>query len=48
MPADSIRIRPGRVRLVIHPPIGTEGMEVDDLIPLRDQVRELIGRGLDH
>ena len=47
MPADSIRIRPGTVKLIIHPPVHTAGMDIDDLSPLRDQVRETIGRGLE-
>lgn len=47
MPADSIRIRPGRIRLIIHPPISTEGLDVDDLTTLRDQVRETVGRALE-
>jgi 1-acyl-sn-glycerol-3-phosphate acyltransferase len=46
MPADSIRIRPGTVRLRIHPPVSTEGLRVADLGRLRDSVRETIGSGL--
>lgn len=47
MPADSIRIRPGTVRLRIHPPIETTGMSVQDLGSLRDRVREVIASGLE-
>ncbi|MBB6086432.1 lysophospholipid acyltransferase family protein [Wenzhouxiangella marina] len=47
MPADSIRIRPGRTRLVIHPPIETEGMGIEDLRALRDRVRTTIGSALE-
>jgi 1-acyl-sn-glycerol-3-phosphate acyltransferase len=47
MPADSIRIRPGTVRLRIHPPIDTDGLGVKDLGRLRDGVREVIAGGLE-
>lgn len=47
MPADSIRIRPGTVRLRIHPPIATAGMSVKDLGQLRDGVRDVIAAGLE-
>lgn len=46
MPADSIRIRPGTVRLRIHPPIETADMGLADLGRLRDRVRETIASGL--
>lgn len=46
MAADSIRIRPGRIRLRVHPPIETEGLESGDLDGLREQVRGVIDRGL--
>jgi 1-acyl-sn-glycerol-3-phosphate acyltransferase len=47
MAADSIRIRPGTVRLRIHPPVETRGMDVEDLRGLRDQVRLIIASGLE-
>ncbi len=47
MPADSIRIRPGRARLQIHPPVATEGLRLADLPRLRDRVHAVIGSGLD-
>ncbi len=48
MAADSIRIRPGRIRLIIHPPVSTSGMGANDLNGLRDQVRKIVGSGLEH
>jgi len=47
LPADSLRIRPGRVRLIIHPPISTEGLKLADLRRLSDQVRLQVASGLD-
>ncbi len=47
MPADSVRIRPGRVRLVIHPPVRTEELDLGDLRALSRQVQDTIGRALD-
>ena len=47
LPADSLRIRPGRVRLIIHPPISTEGLKLTDLRRLSDQVRLQVASGLD-
>lgn len=47
MAADSIRIRPGRIRLIIHPPISTAGMDVEDLVSLRDEVHDIVARGLE-
>ncbi|MCC5864357.1 MAG: 1-acyl-sn-glycerol-3-phosphate acyltransferase [Wenzhouxiangella sp.] len=46
MPADSLRISPGTVRLHIHPPIETRGMTTEDLKMLSDRVREQIARPL--
>jgi len=46
MAADSFRIRPGRIRLIIHPPVCTRGMTVDDVGDLRDEVREIVDSGL--
>ncbi|TVR97040.1 MAG: 1-acyl-sn-glycerol-3-phosphate acyltransferase [Wenzhouxiangellaceae bacterium] len=46
MPADSLRISPGTVRLHIHPPIETRGMTTGDLKMLSDRVREQIARPL--
>lgn len=47
LPAGSLRIRPGRVRLIIHPPISTEGLKLADLRRLSDQVRLQVASGLD-
>ncbi|MEN1728592.1 MAG: lysophospholipid acyltransferase family protein [Pseudomonadota bacterium] len=47
MAADSVRIRPGSVRLVIHPPIPTQGLDLDELDALSDQVRGVIASGLE-
>lgn len=46
LPADSLRIRPGRVRLVIHPPIATEGLSLNELRDLREAARTRIAAGL--
>ncbi len=46
MPADSLRITPGTVRLLIHPPVETEGMQLSDLRRLSDEVRTIIADGL--
>jgi 1-acyl-sn-glycerol-3-phosphate acyltransferase len=47
MAADSIRIRPGRIRLIIHPPVDTRGKGIGELDELKDQVRDTIARGLE-
>lgn len=47
LPPGSLRIRPGRARLVIHPPIATRGMTEDDVRRLRDMARETIASALD-
>ncbi len=46
MPADSLSIRPGTIRLRIHPPIDTRGMTLDELLSLRDRTRRAIDGGL--
>ncbi|MGY6630763.1 MAG: lysophospholipid acyltransferase family protein [Wenzhouxiangella sp.] len=46
MPADSIRIRPGTVRLRIHPPIETDTLSVDQLSQLSRQTQAVIASGL--
>ena len=38
--------RPGISRVVVHQPIPTKGMTEEDLIPLRDQVRNIIAQTL--
>jgi 1-acyl-sn-glycerol-3-phosphate acyltransferase len=38
--------RPGIARVVVHKPIPTKGMTEEDLIPLRDKVRETIAQTL--
>jgi len=42
----SVRIRPGRARIVFHPPIATDGMTLAQLEGLRQQTREAVARGL--
>ncbi len=46
LPADSLHLRPGRVRLRVHEPISTEGMTTADLGALRRQVHGIIEDGL--
>jgi 1-acyl-sn-glycerol-3-phosphate acyltransferase len=36
------RARPGRARAVLHPPISTKGMSIDDVVALRHQVYAVI------
>lgn len=47
LPARSLDLRPGRARLVVHEPIDTRGLAVDDVEPLMLRIRELIGTRLD-
>lgn len=44
---DSLHIRPGRVRVVIHTAISTEGLSVHDVSELSKRVRDVIVSGLD-
>ena len=46
MPADSLRITPGTVRLLIHPPVETVDLTLNDLRRLSDNVRTIIADGL--
>ncbi|QOC21147.1 1-acyl-sn-glycerol-3-phosphate acyltransferase [Wenzhouxiangella sp. AB-CW3] len=46
LPADSLRLRPGRVRLRFHAPIDTTGMSAADVGDLRRQAHEIIAEGL--
>lgn len=46
MPARRLVLFPGRVRMVIHPPIPTEGLGIDDLPQLVDKTRTRIQSGL--
>jgi 1-acyl-sn-glycerol-3-phosphate acyltransferase len=46
LPARRHDLRPGRVRLVIHEPVPTAGLETCDLPGLAEQVRRTIGRAL--
>ena len=46
LPADSLRIRPGRARLVIHPPITTTGLRLDEMRELREATRARIASAL--
>lgn len=38
--------RPGKARIIIHPPVPTKGMTEEDLIPLRDKVYAIIDSDL--
>ncbi|NEZ03857.1 1-acyl-sn-glycerol-3-phosphate acyltransferase [Wenzhouxiangella sp. XN201] len=46
LPAGSLRIRPGRVRLVVHQPIDTQGMNAKDLGDLRRSAQAQIAEAL--
>ncbi len=46
LPSGSLRLRPGLVRLRIHPPIATRGCSVQDLDALRRRTRSVIAAGL--
>ena len=46
LPSDSLRLRPGRVRVVLHEPISTKGMTAADLGTLRRHVHGIIEHGL--
>lgn len=43
LPPGTLRLRPGRARLVIHPPIETAGSDPDKVTVLMRQAREVIG-----
>jgi 1-acyl-sn-glycerol-3-phosphate acyltransferase len=40
--------RPGISRIIVHEPISTIGMTLDDLVPLRTKVRDIISNELDN
>jgi 1-acyl-sn-glycerol-3-phosphate acyltransferase len=42
LPARSVRLFPGTARMVVHPPIETTGMTVDQLDALMQQTRDVI------
>lgn len=44
---DSLHIRPGRVRVVIHKAVSTAGLSVHEASGLSDRVRDVIVSGLD-
>jgi 1-acyl-sn-glycerol-3-phosphate acyltransferase len=46
LPARRYDLRPGRVRLVLHPPIPVAGLTLDDLPALVERVRAAIGSAL--
>ncbi len=46
LPADTLRLRPGRVRIHFHEPIPTEAMKVDQVGELRRRVHGIIEAGL--
>ncbi len=47
MPADSLKIRPGRVIMRIHPPVATDDMHLEQVRDLRDRVRQIVASGLE-
>ncbi|NDY94661.1 lysophospholipid acyltransferase family protein [Wenzhouxiangella limi] len=46
LPAGTLRLRPGRVHLRIHPPVSTAGLKTGDIDALRGQVRDQIASAL--
>jgi 1-acyl-sn-glycerol-3-phosphate acyltransferase len=46
LPARRYDLRPGRARLVLHPPVPVEGLGLDDLPVLMERVRSAIGSAL--
>lgn len=42
LPSDGIDLLPGRARLMIHPPIASEGFDVSNLAPLMEKVRSVV------
>ncbi len=46
MPRGTWLIRPGMVRLIVHPPVPTAGLREEDRGALGDRVREIIGSAL--
>ena len=46
VPAKSLRLFPGSVRMVIHPPIETAGMTIDQLEALMERTRQTIASAL--
>jgi 1-acyl-sn-glycerol-3-phosphate acyltransferase len=46
LPPDTLRFRPGSVRMVVHPPVETAGYGPEDVPELMRQVRETIESGL--
>ncbi|TVQ39010.1 MAG: 1-acyl-sn-glycerol-3-phosphate acyltransferase [Wenzhouxiangella sp.] len=47
MPADSLRMTPGTVRVLIHPPVETANLDLKDLRRISDQTRATIASGLE-
>ena len=46
MPAKTLKLFPGRARMVVHPPIETTGMVHDDLAVLKNRTRDVIESAL--
>ncbi len=46
LPADTLRLRPGRVKVRFHDPVATEGMGVEQVGELRRRVHGIIESGL--
>lgn len=47
LPADTLRLRPGHVRIIVHPPIVTRGMGTGELGELRRRTRAVVASGMD-
>jgi 1-acyl-sn-glycerol-3-phosphate acyltransferase len=46
VPAKSLRLFPGTARMVIHPPVETAGMTIDQMDALMEQTRQIIASAL--
>lgn len=42
MPKNSLRIKKGKIRLVVHPPVSSENKEISDRRELTNQIRDII------
>jgi hypothetical protein len=46
LPADGIDLKPGRARLIIHPPVTVDGGSREDIARLMEKVRGMIAEPL--
>lgn len=46
LPADTLRLRPGHVRIIVHPPIDTRGLAMSELGELRRRTRAAVASGM--